>query len=91
MRNKRRVTVTSEGDAFWGVTAHFRLPDGGSVPFYAWNGDAPTSFTMPLTREGLRLSVEAEEPQEITLTARGEYVLTRGKGASWLRITVSAE
>ncbi|WP_309713908.1 hypothetical protein [Armatimonas sp.] len=86
------VTISGEGDAFRRVVAHFALPDGSSTPFYAWDRDASSiSFTMPLSTQGLRLSVEGSKAQELTLepgAALGTHVLKHD--GSELRITVAA-
>lgn len=86
------LTISGTGDAFQQVVAHFDLPDGSSLPFYAWNRDASSiSFTMPLSTQGLRLSVEGSKAQELTLEpggALGTHVLKHG--GSELRITVAA-
>lgn len=89
-----KVTIAGTGAAFRKVTAHFRLPDGTSVPFYAWDVQASTvTFTMPLTNEGLRLTVEGDQLQELTLRGSrviGTHVLTQAGDPSKLRITVKA-
>lgn len=89
-----QVAISGKGTGFRNVTAHFRLPDGTSVPFYAWNiKGSSASFVMPLTTEGLRLSVDGDKSQELTLgagKATGTHVLTQDGGTSELRITVTA-
>ena len=89
-----QVAISGKGTGFCNVTAHFRLPDGTSVPFYAWNvKGSSTNFVMPLTTEGLRLSVDGDKSQELTLgagKATGTHVLTQDGGTSELRITVTA-
>ncbi len=86
-----RVTISGSGDAFWGVVAHFRLPGGESVPFYAWSaGPMTSSFTMPASAEGLRLTAEGEYPRTLKLNPRAGTRTLRGVDGSRLRITVAA-
>lgn len=84
-----RLTIEAWGDAFSGVVAHFPMPDGETLPFYAWNGGAPTSFTMPLSEKGLRFTVTENQDFPLVLTTFGDHVWTSGK--SQLRIAVSQE
>ena len=85
-----QVTISGKGTIFRTVTAHFALPDGSTLPFYAWNVDgAATRFPISLTRAGLHVSVEGEAPQELVLRTAGTHVLTRNRGTSELKITLT--
>jgi len=96
VRSFMKVTVSGTGDAYQGVVAHFRLPDNSRLPFFAWKaGGATTSFTMPLTEEGLQFTVEGKTPIELTLggssgtrLAEGKHTLTHEDGKSRLQVTV---
>jgi hypothetical protein len=87
-----QVAICGTGNAFQGVTTHFRLHDGTSIPFYAWSGGESTiRFTMPLTSEGLRLTIESvgETSQDIALGKVGPYLFTHPDGESQLCITIT--
>jgi hypothetical protein len=93
-RSSVKVTISGTGGNIWGVVAHFRLPDGTSTPFYAWNGGENTSiFIMPLTREGLRMTIESAGEggvtQDITLRRMGTHTLAHPDGESQIYIAVT--